>query len=247
MGSKSKSLHAEVMLVARCARDGISTDGSWLYCLQPPCWNCLKALMMAGITRIVFQEPDIDPNFQRQREVVDATGGEWRYHPATRKRRAYLQAFQDDWAKNHLPRHSAPCGERQTQAVPVIALPAPASPVAPPGLDLKSRNEYRRKWNPRIAAQQRKEREAARSEKHPLRSTDRRLPPIEAKPELTEREVKHCSHEDPMAVECGSMDTAGFTLSAPMDWRAFHMDRERSSGAPEVRPVAAGRLSGGPR
>eukprot|EP00435_Cladocopium_sp_Y103_P055122 s199_g18.t1 len=104
MGAKSKSLHAEVMLVARCAREGIATDGSWLYCLQAPCWNCVKALMMAGVTRIIFQEPDEHPSFQRQREVVQAAGAEWHCMVPSRKRLAHLKAFQDHWAKNHLPR-----------------------------------------------------------------------------------------------------------------------------------------------
>lgn len=103
MGAKSKSLHAEVMLVARCAREGIATDGSWLYCLQAPCWNCVKALMMAGVTRIIFQEPDEHPSFQRQREVVQAAGAEWHCMVPSRKRLAHLKAFQDHWAKNHLP------------------------------------------------------------------------------------------------------------------------------------------------
>jgi len=104
MGCKSKSLHAEVMLVARCAREGIATDGCWLYCLQAPCWNCVKALMMAGITRIVFQELDEHPSFERQREVVHATGADWHCLVPSRKRLAYLKAFQEHWAKNHLPR-----------------------------------------------------------------------------------------------------------------------------------------------
>eukprot|EP00434_Breviolum_minutum_P021136 symbB.v1.2.018649.t1/scaffold1450.1/size158887/9 len=60
--------------------------------------------MMAGITRIVFQELDEHPSFDRQREVVHATGADWHCLVPSRKRLAYLKAFQEHWAKNHLPR-----------------------------------------------------------------------------------------------------------------------------------------------
>lgn len=109
---------------------------------------------------------------------------------------------------------NAPLPVPQGDDEPSVAPPGPASmsPVAPPGLEFKSKNEYRRKWNPRIAAQQRKEREK-------LLPNVQRLPAIETPkaPELVEREVKHCSHDDPMASECGSTATAGLSLSAPMD------------------------------
>lgn len=108
---------------------------------------------------------------------------------------------------------NAPLPVPQGDDEPSVAPPGPAlSPVAPPGLEFKSKNEYRRKWNPRIAAQQRKEREK-------LLPNIQRLPAIETPkaPELVEREVKHCSHDDPMASECGSTAAAGLSLSAPMD------------------------------
>lgn len=111
---------------------------------------------------------------------------------------------------------------------PSVAPPGPATPVAPPGLEFKSKNEYRRKWNPRIAAQQRKEREK-------LLPNVQRLPAIETPkaPELVEREVKHCSHDDPMASECGSTAAAGLSLSAPMD-RGPELYGELSGGLEAV-------------
>ncbi|CAE7904088.1 comEB, partial [Symbiodinium sp. KB8] len=102
-GMRARTLHAEVMLVARCAREGIRTEGAWLYCLQPPCWNCIKAVMMAGITRIVFQESDAPKSFDRQREVVADTGAEWCYQRPSAKRQRYLRDFQQHWAAEYLP------------------------------------------------------------------------------------------------------------------------------------------------
>eukprot|EP00401_Gymnodinium_catenatum_P008604 CAMPEP_0117550010 /NCGR_PEP_ID=MMETSP0784-20121206/48460_1 /TAXON_ID=39447 /ORGANISM="" /LENGTH=293 /DNA_ID=CAMNT_0005347015 /DNA_START=288 /DNA_END=1169 /DNA_ORIENTATION=+ len=93
-GARANTLHAEVGLVARCARDGVSTEGSWLFVVKPPCWDCVKALLMAGVARIVFQEPD-GRHFDRQREVVAATRASWVWTPRSPVRDAYLRVLDD--------------------------------------------------------------------------------------------------------------------------------------------------------
>ncbi|CAK0870690.1 unnamed protein product [Prorocentrum cordatum] len=75
-------LHAEVMLVSRCAREGVATEGSHLYCLQPPCWECAKSLLMAGVSRICYQDEAPSglappPNVERQVRIAAETGAEW--------------------------------------------------------------------------------------------------------------------------------------------------------------------------
>ena len=46
--------HAELNLIAKAARDGVSLAGATLYCTLQPCWGCSKYLKMAGIVRIVY-------------------------------------------------------------------------------------------------------------------------------------------------------------------------------------------------
>ncbi|CAE8646676.1 unnamed protein product, partial [Polarella glacialis] len=96
-GSRASTLHAEVMLVSRCAREGVASEGTWMFCVQPPCWECIKALLMAGVAHIVFQMPDDHDSFARQREVVAASRAEWRYVPVSIKRAEYLQHLREDW------------------------------------------------------------------------------------------------------------------------------------------------------
>lgn len=88
----------------------------------------------------------------------------------------------------------------------------------------RGENPFRRKWNPRIAAQQRREREL-QQKMRPEPNAASRIPDAakaqEEKGELPRKaerdEVKHCSHEDPMAAEYGSTSKAGFTLSTPLE------------------------------
>jgi len=47
--------HAETNAVANAARAGVSTVDSVAFVTHTPCWNCLKNLVAAGVTRIVFE------------------------------------------------------------------------------------------------------------------------------------------------------------------------------------------------
>lgn len=57
-GSKScvRTIHAEQNAIIQCAREGVSTIGATIYTTAAPCWECLKAIIQAGITNIVFSE-----------------------------------------------------------------------------------------------------------------------------------------------------------------------------------------------
>lgn len=50
-------VHAEMEAMLSCARIGISTVGTSLYCTTFPCHNCAKHIIDAGITRVVYVEP----------------------------------------------------------------------------------------------------------------------------------------------------------------------------------------------
>jgi deoxycytidylate deaminase len=49
----SSDIHAEIHAIGMAARHGHATDGCTAYITMPPCRNCLAALLMAGVKRIV--------------------------------------------------------------------------------------------------------------------------------------------------------------------------------------------------
>lgn len=49
-----RSVHAEVNAVLNCAKHGVSTEGSTLYCTHFPCYECMKMLINAGVRGIVY-------------------------------------------------------------------------------------------------------------------------------------------------------------------------------------------------
>lgn len=50
----SRAIHAEVNAIGQAAKAGVSTKGATLYVTMRPCLNCLKAILAAGIARIVY-------------------------------------------------------------------------------------------------------------------------------------------------------------------------------------------------
>ena len=46
--------HAEMNAIAQAASVGVSTEGAVLYCTHSPCAYCTKAIINAGIKRLVF-------------------------------------------------------------------------------------------------------------------------------------------------------------------------------------------------
>jgi dCMP deaminase len=50
-------VHAEQNVIATAARFGVPLADAWLYTTLQPCFLCLKEMMQAGITGIVFRRP----------------------------------------------------------------------------------------------------------------------------------------------------------------------------------------------
>jgi len=50
------TIHAEVNAILQAARTGVAVEGATVYVTASPCWNCFKALMNAGITKICYAE-----------------------------------------------------------------------------------------------------------------------------------------------------------------------------------------------
>lgn len=58
--------HAEINAICQAARTGIPIDGATLYCKLAPCYNCAKALINAGIKRIVAEK-----RYHQDQEAVE--------------------------------------------------------------------------------------------------------------------------------------------------------------------------------
>ncbi|MHC4548706.1 MAG: deoxycytidylate deaminase [Planctomycetota bacterium] len=48
--------HAELNAIAQAAYEGVSTRGARIYCVTFPCSFCCKAIIQAGIEKVVYEE-----------------------------------------------------------------------------------------------------------------------------------------------------------------------------------------------
>ncbi|MGQ0613170.1 MAG: deoxycytidylate deaminase [Planctomycetaceae bacterium] len=53
--------HAELNAIAQAAFEGVSTKGARIYCVTFPCSFCCKAILQAGIRKVVYEEEYNDP------------------------------------------------------------------------------------------------------------------------------------------------------------------------------------------
>lgn len=51
-----RTTHAEINALLQAARHGVRIEGATTYVTTSPCWHCFKALVGAGVTRIVYEE-----------------------------------------------------------------------------------------------------------------------------------------------------------------------------------------------
>lgn len=49
-------IHAEMNAIVWAARNGISIEGATIYCTYEPCFDCTRAIIAAGLKRIIFRE-----------------------------------------------------------------------------------------------------------------------------------------------------------------------------------------------
>jgi len=51
-----RAVHAEANLLCQAARRGVSLIGAWVYCTHKPCYWCMKQLINAGITKVIYEQ-----------------------------------------------------------------------------------------------------------------------------------------------------------------------------------------------
>lgn len=56
-GGCIRTVHAELNAIAQAAKRGVAIEGAAAYITMSPCAACFKALVNAGVTDIVYQEP----------------------------------------------------------------------------------------------------------------------------------------------------------------------------------------------
>ena len=54
--TKPEVLHAELNCILKCAKEGVSSEGSTLYVTLSPCESCASMIAEAGIRRVVYKE-----------------------------------------------------------------------------------------------------------------------------------------------------------------------------------------------
>ena len=54
--SENTTIHAEMNALLWAARTGIAVDGATVYVNLQPCHNCIKALVAAGIKKIIYKD-----------------------------------------------------------------------------------------------------------------------------------------------------------------------------------------------
>ena len=49
-----RTIHSEMNALLQCALDGVSPAGAALYCTASPCFDCSKAIIRAGIIKVIY-------------------------------------------------------------------------------------------------------------------------------------------------------------------------------------------------
>lgn len=60
--SCERTVHAELNAIIQCAKNGVMSVGATMYCTDFPCVSCAKAMVQAGVTRVVYLAEYPDPN-----------------------------------------------------------------------------------------------------------------------------------------------------------------------------------------
>lgn len=67
-----RNIHAEVDAILQAARIGISTEGGVMYTINKPCYNCMQAIIKAGITTVYYLHTVYD---EERTQVLENVNG----------------------------------------------------------------------------------------------------------------------------------------------------------------------------
>jgi dCMP deaminase len=70
-----RNTHAEVQAITRAAKYGLLTDKAVIYSILKPCYNCTKAIIHAGITKVLYAGAAYDE--QRTNNLMNYAGIEY--------------------------------------------------------------------------------------------------------------------------------------------------------------------------
>ncbi|CAL1172281.1 unnamed protein product [Cladocopium goreaui] len=135
---RRNEIHAEVQVLARCARFGTRTAGCWMCIQMFPCWECCKALIAAGVTRVIFECPKRAENqmqatrmWGRSILAAQAAGMEWTAIPKDPERKEYVYQLWEDYKESKgLTRADVKAlGRQRTSAAPATAVTKKGLPL----------------------------------------------------------------------------------------------------------------------
>lgn len=69
-------IHAEMNAIVWAARKGIAVEWATIYCTYEPCFDCVRAIIAAGLKRIVFAEKYKHHHWNEVKEFIEANGAE---------------------------------------------------------------------------------------------------------------------------------------------------------------------------
>lgn len=67
-------IHAEMNAIVWAAREWIAVKGATIYCTYEPCFDCVRAIIAAGIVKIVFCEKYKHHTWNEIQDFVESNG-----------------------------------------------------------------------------------------------------------------------------------------------------------------------------
>jgi len=94
-----RTIHAEQNLITQCAKTGVELDEAIVYVTHEPCFDCLKLLISAGISMVLYKHAKKDPRtplaFYKAIDIYQLNNGQLLDPLATDKSLSDFEEIQD--------------------------------------------------------------------------------------------------------------------------------------------------------